>query len=115
MGLPGLGNFIAEFLVLVGTYRVSPLATVLASIGLIISTVYALGSSRRAFQGREREPVRIQDLGAREMAMATALVVAIVWLGTVSAAGGRRGGPRRSPVSRRHSRATRQHHDGPAR
>jgi hypothetical protein len=33
------------------------------------------------FQGREREPVRIQDLGAREMAMATALLVAIIWLG----------------------------------
>ena len=81
MGLPGLGNFIAEFLVLVGTYRVSPLATVLASIGLIISTVYALRLVQAAFQGREHEPVRIQDLGAREMAMATALVVAIVWLG----------------------------------
>ena len=81
MGLPGLGNFIAEFLVLVGTYRVSPLATVLASIGLIISTVYALRLVQAAFQGREHEPVRIQDLGAREMAMVTALVVAIVWLG----------------------------------
>jgi NADH-quinone oxidoreductase subunit M len=81
MGLPGLGNFIAEFLVLLGTYRVSPVATALASIGLIISTVYALWMVQGAFQGREREAVRIRDLGPREMAMATALVVALVWLG----------------------------------
>jgi NADH-quinone oxidoreductase subunit M len=81
MGLPGLGNFIAEFLVLVGTYRVSPVATALASIGLIISTVYALWMIQGAFQGRQPESARIRDLGLREMAMATALVVALVWLG----------------------------------
>jgi NADH-quinone oxidoreductase subunit M len=81
MGLPGLGNFIAEFLVLAGTYRVNPLATVLASTGLIISTVYALRLVQAAFQGPVREPVRIRDLGVREMAMVTSLVVAIAWLG----------------------------------
>jgi len=81
MGLPGLGNFIAEFLVLAGAYRVSPLATVVASAGLIVSTVYALWLVQAAFQGREREAVRIPDLSAREMAIAIVLVVAIVWLG----------------------------------
>ena len=81
MGLPGLGNFIAEFLVLVGTYRVSPVATVIASLGLILSTVYALWLVQGAFQGPGREPTRTRDLGAREMAMAIALVVAIVGLG----------------------------------
>ncbi len=81
MGLPGLGNFIAEFMVLLGTYRVSPAATAVASIGLIVSTVYALWMVQATFQGREPEAVRIRDLGPREMAMATALVIAIVWLG----------------------------------
>jgi len=81
MGLPGLGNFVAEFLVLIGTYPVSPGATILASLGLIVSTVYALWMVQAAFQGREPEPLRIRDLGPREMAMAIALVVAIVWLG----------------------------------
>lgn len=81
MGLPGLGNFVAEFLVLLGSYRVSPIATALASIGLIVSTVYALWMIQGAFQGRERETVRIRDLNPREMATATALLVALVWLG----------------------------------
>ena len=48
---------------------------------MIISTVYALWMIQGAFQGREREAVRMRDLGPREMAMATALVVALVWLG----------------------------------
>ena len=52
MGLPGLGNFIGEFLVLVGTYRVSPLTTVLAALGLIVSTVYALWLSRPRSRAR---------------------------------------------------------------
>jgi NADH-quinone oxidoreductase subunit M len=81
MGLPGFGNFIAEFLVLIGTYRVSPAATAVAAIGLIISTVYALWMVQAAFQGRARESIRIRDLGLREMTMATVLVAALVWLG----------------------------------
>jgi NADH-quinone oxidoreductase subunit M len=81
MGLPGLGNFIAEFLVLIGAWQVSPVATAIASVGLIISTVYALWMVQAAFQGREREPHRIGDLGRREMVMQAALIAAIVWLG----------------------------------
>ena len=90
MGLPGLGNFIAEFLVLAGTYSVSPVATVIASTGLILSTIYALWLVQATFQGPARAeagadavrgPLRIADLGIREMAIAIALVLAIVWLG----------------------------------
>lgn len=90
MGLPGLGNFIAEFLVLAGTYRVSPIATIVASMGLILSTLYALWMVQATFQGPVRQkaardtahaPARIADLGLREMAVAVALVLAITWLG----------------------------------
>ncbi len=91
MGVPGLGNFVAEFLVLIGTWPVNPVATAIASLGLILSTVYALWMVQAAFQGRLREPapgdaegpvlVAVRDLGRREMAMGIALIVAIVWLG----------------------------------
>jgi NADH-quinone oxidoreductase subunit M len=86
MGLPGLGNFLAEFLVLVGTWRVSPVATAIASIALIVSTVYALWMVQAAFQGPPRgagaaEPRAVPDLGRREMAVGLALILAIVWLG----------------------------------
>ncbi|HEX7940653.1 MAG TPA: NADH-quinone oxidoreductase subunit M, partial [Gemmatimonadaceae bacterium] len=85
MGLPGLGNFLAEFLVLVGTWRVSPVATAIASLALIFSTIYALWMVQAAFQGplrrNTRETATVRDLGGREMVMAFALILAIVWLG----------------------------------
>ncbi|HEY3269285.1 MAG TPA: NADH-quinone oxidoreductase subunit M [Armatimonadota bacterium] len=81
MGLPGLGNFIGEFLVLLGTYRVSAPLTVIASIGLIVSTVYALVMVQRTFYGPLKERPPMADLSGREAAMMAALVAAIIWLG----------------------------------
>jgi NADH-quinone oxidoreductase subunit M len=82
LGLPGLGNFIGEFLVLVGTYRSSVAAACLASLGLIGASVYALWVMQRAFHG----PTKLggwkpADLGGREMAAMAAMIVMIVWLG----------------------------------
>jgi NADH-quinone oxidoreductase subunit M len=81
LGLPGLGNFIGEFLVLVGAYRSSVAATFLASLGLIGASIYALWIMQRVFHGpgqTDRKPV---DLGGREMAAMAAMIVVIVWLG----------------------------------
>jgi NADH-quinone oxidoreductase subunit M len=81
MGLPGLGNFIGEFLVLLGTYAVSPLLTVLAALGLVGATVYALWFIQVTFHGPNREGWSLPDLSARETLTAGALILAIVWLG----------------------------------
>ncbi len=53
LGLPGLGNFVAEFLILVGVWQVSHWAAVLGAVGLVFATVYALWMMQRAFQGEE--------------------------------------------------------------
>jgi NADH-quinone oxidoreductase subunit M len=81
MGLPGLGNFLAEFFVLAGSYRAFPAATAIASIGFVISTVYALWLVQAVFYGRERDTRRIVDLKAREMVTMSGLVLLLVWLG----------------------------------
>lgn len=81
LGLPGLGNFIAEFLVLVGVYQVNVLVAVLATLGLISATVYALWMIQRTFHGPNKTGWAIPDLNAREIAMMVSLVVLIVWLG----------------------------------
>lgn len=52
LGLPALGNFVAEFLILLGTYRVSPSEAIIASVGLVLATVYALWMIQRVFHGR---------------------------------------------------------------
>ncbi len=81
LGLPGLGNFVAEFLILLGTYRLSPVLAVVASLGLVAATLYALRLIQRAFHGARPDGERPKDLAVREMAILTALIVAIVWLG----------------------------------
>jgi NADH-quinone oxidoreductase subunit M len=81
LGLPGLGNFVAEFLILVGTWRVSPWAAVLGAVGLVFATVYALWMMQRAFQGEETHGWRFADLTKREVGMFAAMIAALVALG----------------------------------
>ncbi len=81
LGLPGLGNFVAEFLVLVGTWQVSKWAAVLGAVGLVFATVYALWMMQRAFQGEETHGLRFSDLVPRETGMFAALIAALVLLG----------------------------------
>jgi NADH-quinone oxidoreductase subunit M len=81
LGLPGLGNFAAEFLILFGTFRAAPVFAVAAALGLIASTIYALTLFQRIFHGAKPGPAPLADIGAREVAVFVALALAIVWLG----------------------------------
>jgi len=80
LGLPGLGNFVGEFLVLIGSFRVNMTLTVLATLGLVAATVYALRIVQRVLHGPVPEG-RLVDLGPREMAVMGVMGVAILWLG----------------------------------
>jgi NADH-quinone oxidoreductase subunit M len=81
LGLPGLGNFVGEFLVLFGSYRASVSLTVLAATGLVFATVYSLWIIQRVFHGPREGSLAFPDLSAREMAVMGVMIIAIVWLG----------------------------------
>jgi NADH-quinone oxidoreductase subunit M len=81
LGLPTLGNFVAEFLILVGSWRVSEPATVLAAFGLVAATIYSLWLIQRVFQGRETPAVTMPDLTLREGVMLAAMAAPLLWLG----------------------------------
>lgn len=81
LGLPGLGNFIGEFLVLAGTYPVAPAAAVLAASGLVFAAVYALALIQRVFHGPGPEGDGPPDFSLRETVVAAFLCAAIIWLG----------------------------------
>jgi NADH-quinone oxidoreductase subunit M len=95
LGLPGLGNFIAEFLTLVGAWQPHRRLTILATIGLVGATVYSLRLMQRIFYGAygkvtdshshstimsETGPA-LPDLSLREKFILVPMVIVIVWLG----------------------------------
>jgi len=81
LGLPGLGNFIAEFLVLSGTFNANIAMSCIASLGLILATVYSLRIMQKIFYGREKSELKIPDLNLREKIISASLIAVIVFLG----------------------------------
>ncbi len=81
LGLPGLGNFIAEFLVLVGTYRVNITLTAVATLGLVAATIYALWMIQAAFFAENKQVWKFPDFSVRETVAMAVMIIALVWLG----------------------------------
>ena len=81
LGLPGLGNFVAEFLVLLGLFQVDPWLTMIAALGLITGAAYSLLLMQRSFQGEQDESRRLNDFGTREMLTMALMMVALIGLG----------------------------------
>ena len=82
LGLPGLGNFIGEFLVLLGAFQTSRILALLATLGFVFAAVYALWMVQNIFAGPKRETSpSIPDLHGRELAIMTVMLVIIFGLG----------------------------------
>src|SRR5499425_48334 len=81
LGLPGLGDFVGEFLVLLGAYQVSVSITVIASLGVLASTFYALRMVQRAFQGPNTGGWQLSDLTVREGVVMAVMIAGLLWLG----------------------------------
>lgn len=81
LGLPGLGNFVAEFLVLLGLFKVDPWMTVFAALGLITAAVYSLILMQKAFYGKPSAELKVADFGALEMSAMAVMIVALIFLG----------------------------------
>ena len=106
MGLPGLGNFVGEFLILAGTWRVSvPFAAVGVSAA-VFSVIYVLrmihgvsqgpvresesckmgkrekgGRGKEDFSGLTARPDDVADISAAQTAVCGVLIAAIFWIG----------------------------------
>jgi NADH-quinone oxidoreductase subunit M len=81
LGLPGLGNFVGEFMVLTGTYAVNVVLAVVATAGLVAATLYSLWMMQSVFFGAGKETLRFPDLRAREMAVMLLMMAVITWIG----------------------------------
>ncbi len=81
LGLPGLGNFVAEFLTLVGSWQATPTLTVLAAIGVVGATIYSLRILQKVFYGAPTAAHAMPMLSLREKTVVVALVVSLLLLG----------------------------------
>ena len=83
IGLPGTSGFIGEFLILIGTFRVSTLEAFLAATAMFLGAAYMLYLYRRVIFGTiTRDDLRnILDLSPREKAVFVPLLLLVLWMG----------------------------------
>jgi NADH-quinone oxidoreductase subunit M len=83
IGLPGLNGFVGEFLVLVGSFREFPIATTIATTGVIFAAAYLLWALQRIIFNKLDNPDNetIPDLDRRELVVLVPLLIGIVWMG----------------------------------
>ncbi|NNH78967.1 NADH-quinone oxidoreductase subunit M [Acinetobacter sp. ANC 5380] len=87
VGIPGLGNFIGEFLILMGSFQKFPTFTILAAISLVLAGLYGLILIHKAMFGTPNEEQKqhytnpLKDLNSREIVILLVCAVALLWLG----------------------------------
>lgn len=81
LGVPGLGNFVGEFLILSGSFSRFPLTVMLATSGLILAAIYSLWMVQRSLFGEGARTDRIETLTIREFSTLLLLMIALLALG----------------------------------
>lgn len=106
LGIPGSGNFIGEFLILLGAFAQFPLYVVLATVSLVLAGLYSLYLIHQTLFGRAhgdesdsdshdvahahdthadastaKSAFAIADLNARELSLLITMAAGLIWLG----------------------------------
>ena len=81
LGLPGLGDFVGEFLVLLGAYRANVSLTVVATLGLLAATLYGLKFAQGAFHGPNLHHWKLPDMRLREWTIVGPMILCLLWIG----------------------------------
>ena len=87
VGIPGLGNFIGEFLILMGAFAKFPTFTIIAAISLVFAGLYGLILIHKALFGTPNEEQKqhytspLKDLNARELVILSICALGLLWLG----------------------------------
>lgn len=80
-GMPGLNNFVGEFLILAGSFRVSPIFALLAFLGIILPLAYTVRFIQEMVFQTERQPLQISDISWSEGGVLGLLALADIYLG----------------------------------
>jgi NADH-quinone oxidoreductase subunit M len=81
-GLPGLGNFVAEILIFLGSFKIYPVLTALAVWGVVISSTYLIRAVKSVFLGPLNERYNeVLDLNPIERIACVLLAGVLLWIG----------------------------------
>jgi NADH-quinone oxidoreductase subunit M len=80
-GLPGLNNFVGEFLILVGVFRTTPAAGAIAFLGIVLPLIYTVRLLQEVLFQTERRPLHLPDVTLREGAILAVLAVIDIYIG----------------------------------
>jgi NADH-quinone oxidoreductase subunit M len=64
LALPGTNSFVSEFMVLIGSFPVRPVFTILATVGIVLAALYILLMYRRTMHGPPSGVLLVEDDGA---------------------------------------------------
>ena len=81
LGMPGLGNFVGEFLILMGAFGVNKAITIIATLGLVAGAIYALMAMQKVFQGERAKIIGMQDFGGRELSAMIPMMLGLTFIG----------------------------------
>ena len=83
IGLPGLANFVGEFLALVGAYKANSWVAAIATLGVILGAAYMLYLYRRVAFGTAagEDTASMKDMSAREWLTLAPIAAATLWMG----------------------------------
>ena len=81
LGMPGLGNFVGEFLILMGAFSVNKVITIIATLGLVTGAIYALIAMQKVFQGERDKIIGMQDFGGRELSAMIPMILGLTFIG----------------------------------
>lgn len=79
--MPGTGNFVGEFLILMGNFVSAPWITAIATSGLVFGSVYSLIMIHRAYFGPTKSDAVLKGMDARELIMVLGLAALLVYIG----------------------------------
>src|SRR5437588_6361775 len=80
LAMPGSGNFVGEFLILLGVFKAKLAIAIIASAGVVMACVYALRLFIRAMHNRAGERVDPRELTLREGAVLAPFLAVILFM-----------------------------------
>jgi NADH-quinone oxidoreductase subunit M len=81
MGLPGLNNFVGEILILIGTFKASPLIAILSFVGIVLAVIYILRMVQDTLFGEARQEQALLDVKPREILILVMMALPVLFIG----------------------------------